>query len=945
MFLFMRQTFRLSGGFRGFRLELIMRLGKLRPVGLAAFVTTFLTGGAALAQQSVTLSPSADNTIYSESDDVSNGAGDYFFAGRTNQFPAASRRALVKFNLAGSIPAGSTITSVQLTLYLSRSRPSTDPVALHRLLADWGEGVSDGGGQEGQGAAAKNNDATWRYRIFNADLPAASPAWSAPGGDYAAIASASIPVGGVQSYTWPSTAGLISDVQTWTNDPAVNFGWIMIGNESAEGTTTRYDSRTNGVEVQRPQLTVAFVPPASTGACCLPSGACQIATASECQSLSGLYQGNGSGCSPNPCPQPTGACCLTGGACQVVTQSQCGILAGVYQGNGTTCSPSPCPAPTGACCLPNASCQIVSAAQCQGLGGTYNGDGSGCTTGLCPLVLTPYVDALPRPAVMQPVSGTPGAAADYIIPIREFNQQLHRDLPPTRVWGYAGSYPGPTIEARRDLPVTVTWVNDLRNATGNLRTTHYLPVDLCLHGPDINGAMPLTVTHLHGGHVAPESDGDPGLAFPPGQQSPLYIYPNNQQAATIWYHDHSLGLTRLNVYMGLAGFYLIRDNAEDALNLPRGEYEVPLAIQDRTFNPDGTLKYHASWEEHFFGDVMLVNGKVWPYLNVKQGKYRLRLLNGCNSRVLTLALSSGATFDQISTDLGLLAAPVPLSSITLSPGERADVVVDFSAAAPGSEILLTNSAPAPFPGSPGTGVLPNVMKFIVQPAAGGPGALPATLVPVTPISETVAVRSRDLFLRKSAGPTCNYDMWLVNDLMWDDITEFPRQGSVEIWKWINRSGITHPMHMHLVAFQVLDRQDFTVLGETIIPVGPRIPAPASEAGWKDTVQAHPSQITRVIARFTDYIGRYPYHCHILEHEDHEMMRQFQVVCVTDFDDGSGTGKPDGGVGIEDLLYYLYLYDVGLQLADVDDGTGTGTPDGGVGIEDLLYFLARFDIGC
>jgi spore coat protein A len=177
----------------------------------------------------------------------------------------------------------------------------------------------------------------------------------------------------------------------------------------------------------------------------------------------------------------------------------------------------------------------------------------------CPVILTPFVDALPIPAVAQPISGVAGGAATYSIGMTEFTQQLHRDLPPTRVGGYNGTYPGPTIEARRNLPVDVTWVNNLRDSTGALRTTHLLPVDLCLHGPNMSGGVPVTVVHLHGAHVAPAGDGDPDLAFGPGQSSPVYHYPNDQNASTYWYHDHALGLTRLNVYMGLAGFYLIRE--------------------------------------------------------------------------------------------------------------------------------------------------------------------------------------------------------------------------------------------------------------------------------------------------------------------------------------------------------------------------------------------------
>lgn len=536
--------------------------------------------------------------------------------------------------------------------------------------------------------------------------------------------------------------------------------------------------------------------------------------------------------------------------------------------------------PTGACCFPEGSCESLTQTQCAQMGGTYRGDGSECATESCPVVLTPFVDELPRPAVAQPTSGRSGGAAHYEIAMTEQFQRLHRDLPLTRVWGYAGSYPGPTIEARRNEPVTVVWKNDLRVAeTNELRTTHALAVDECLHGPDMTGQTPVAVVHLHGGHVGPESDGYPESAFPPGAQSPIYTYPNDQPASTIWYHDHALGITRLNVMMGMAGFYIIRDDAEDALGLPAGQHEIAMAIQDRSFNPDGSLKYPEMWHEHFFGDVLVVNGKVWPYLNVHRGKYRFRMVNGSTSRTYTLALSNSAAFWQIGTDLGLLEAPVPLTNLTIMPGERADVVMDFEPYAPGTEIILTNSAPAPFPGFPGVGVIPEVMKFVVQAEAGHTAPLPASLVGVPVIGEGEAAQERLFELKQIPNTQCpeHHDaLWTINGLLWDDITEFPVLGTAEIWTWKNPSGVSHPMHMHLVAVQVLDRQ--AIDDATGQPTGPRIPPAANERGWKDTVAAPPGYFTRVITRFDGFAGLYPYHCHIIEHEDHEMMRQFGTVC-------------------------------------------------------------------
>ncbi len=535
-------------------------------------------------------------------------------------------------------------------------------------------------------------------------------------------------------------------------------------------------------------------------------------------------------------------------------------------------------APTGACCFDDGTCDTLTATQCATAGGTYQGDGTACTADLCPLVLTPFVDALPRPAVAVPDSGMPGGTASYSIAITELKQKLHRDLPPTTVWGYEGSYPGPTIEASVGNPVTVHCLNDLRDSTGSLRTQHFLPVDLCMQGPDVEGPSARTVIHLHGGHVPPESDGYPEQTILPGQ-SQVFHYPNNQQAATLWYHDHAMGITRLNVIMGLAGFYLIRDPAEDALNLPANAHEVPLALQDRTLRADGSIVYPAAWREMVFGDKAVVNGKVWPYLNVDRGKYRFRLLNGSTSRVYRLRLSNGAPFVQIGTEDGLLTAPVPRDSITITPGERIDVVVDFAPYSAGTEILLLNSAPAPFPsGDPTMPALASIMKFVVQAAAGHTAPLPATLVPVLPIPESDAILSRDFTLARSPAPgPCGGTYWTINGKGWDEITEFPVRGTTEIWRFLNHSETTHPMHMHLVAFQILDRQNFEMQGDSIVLIGNPVPAEPYEAGWKDTAPVNPNEAVRVIARFEDYTGRYAYHCHIIEHEDHEMMRQFEVV--------------------------------------------------------------------
>ena len=644
-------------------------------------------------------------------------------------------------------------------------------------------------------------------------------------------------------------------------------------------------------------------------------------------------------------PTETGACCLQDQSCAVLLAADCQSQGGSYFGAGTTCVGVVCKLPPiGGCCLADNTCVEVRAIECGALSGVYQGNDTTCITVTCPVILTPYLDELPRPAVAQPTIGDPGGAAHYDIAMTEQFQQLHSQLPATRVWGYAGSYPGPTIEARRDQIVTVNWINDLRVfETSELRTTHALAVDTCLHGPDMTGVVPVAVVHLHGGKVAPDSDGYPELAFPPGEQSPTYTYPNDQPASTIWYHDHALGITRLNVIMGMAGFYIIRDDAEDALILPDGDYEIPVAIQDRSFNPDGSLKYPDMWEEHFFGDVILVNGKVWPYLNVDRGKYRFRIVNGSTSRTYKLSLSNGATFWQIGTDLGLLEAPVALSEVTIQPGERADVVMDFAPYSPGTEIILANSAPAPFPGFPGVGVIPNVMKFIVQNATGDTDPLPGFLVDVLELDPQDAVTDRVFELKQIPNPCPEHHdpLWTIDGLLWEDVTEFPVLDTIETWMWKNTSGVSHPMHLHLVAQQVLDRQ--AIDPDTGEPTGPILPPEPNEAGWKDTVQAPPGYFTRVIMRFEGFTGPYPYHCHILEHEDHEMMRQFEVVAPGIPGDISPPGG-DGIVGPADLAELLAQWGACPVKGDCTADIAPPDGDGQIGPADLAELLANWGPG-
>ncbi len=912
---------------------------------LAVAVGTLFGSGAAARSEVAVIDAAKDNTLYESVDgSSSNGSGAVLFVGRVAS--GDIRRTVIQFDIATRIPAGSTINSVTLAMEMDRS-PGSDAtdVALHPLDADWGEGASFAGPDVncncnsvncsggGGGDNSATGDATWQHTFYSTSF------WTVAGGAYNGTASATTSVRDIGPYTWGSTSAMVTDVQDWLDGTTPNYGWILIGDESVSPTSKRFDSREAvGACDVPPTLTVDYTPPAGTGACCFGDGSCTVETSGDCGTAGGRYEGDGTSCSPNPCPQPMGACCAIAGTCSIETENDCTTAGGFYQGDGTTCAGNPCIGLTGACCLSGAVCRVLMPADCDTLGGEFLGPDVPCSPNECPLNLEPYRDLLPTLAVAVPELGIPGGAASYRILIEEFDQQLHRDLPPTRVWGYDGVFPGPTIEARSGLPVNVKWVNNLRDDMGNLRTDHYLAVDLCPHGAD--DGPPRTVVHLHGGHVPSVFDGDPEDTVQPAPGLTAFNdfnYPNGQNAATLWYHDHALGTTRLNVYMGLVGFYLLRDDWEDGLELPDGAYEIAMAIQDRSFNQDGTLYYPSAWQDHFFGEYILVNGMVWPFKPVDQGKYRFRLLNGSGSRTYTLALEDGSgippTFWQIGTDGGLLPAPVPLTELTISPGERADIVVDFEGYSANDVILLTNSAPAPYPGDPGAGVVPEVMKFIVTPNAGFTSALPAMLRPVPPLLVGDVATTREFELNKMfvdyPGTACDADVWFINGLAWDDITEIPTMNTTELWKFINLSGVTHPMHLHLDFHQVVGRQPFTLIDGVPTPTGPVVHPDANEVGWKDTTRANPDEILWIIAQFTEYTGDFPYHCHILEHEDHEMMRQFQVALPCNGD----CGDADGIVGIVDFLAVL------AQWGQI--GTSCDLDNDGTGITDFLRVLGTW----
>ncbi|MBT8422409.1 MAG: multicopper oxidase family protein, partial [Gammaproteobacteria bacterium] len=617
----------------------------------------------------------------------------------------------------------------------------------------------------------------------------------------------------------------------------------------------------------------------------------------------------------DPAAAESFACCFDTGDCSVLTTAACGAAGGTPDTANTTCFPNMCPQPVGACCNLEETCtDNVAADVCIATGGTPQGAGSQCSDIAVDCGLEPFVDALPIPGVLAPVGTRPDGTPQYQITVQAAQQQLHNELPLTDLWTYNGAYPSFTIEARVGEPIEVIYVNDLPPGG------HLLAVDECSHGPNYYSDSPRIVTHLHGGHVPARFDGQPEYHIMPGETD-VYEYANDQLPATLWYHDHALGITRLNVYGGMAGYYLLRDDFEDSLGLPAGEFEIPAVIQDREFNADGSLLYPTAVQDTFFGDKILVNGKVWPALEVKKGKYRFRFVNGSQARQYLLRLENlsdpeqSIPFTLIGTDLGLISAPIVVDNIDITPAERFDVVIDFSAFATGAQIVLRNDDTT----SPR---IPNVMRFNVIEAVGHTDAIPATLRPVTPIPEGEADVTRWFRLERIAEP-CAGNEWVIQTLdgpggvptgdeHWDDLSEFVRLGATEIWEFENPGPIMHPMHIHLVAFQVLDR---TLLsGGTLLPLG------AHESNtWKDTVAVPAGTRVRVIARYDDYLGRFPYHCHILDHEDHEMMRQFVMVNDPAQCDGDGVCEAgEDGFGCSDCAQVSGAA-CGNGLCEIGDG--------------------------
>lgn len=563
--------------------------------------------------------------------------------------------------------------------------------------------------------------------------------------------------------------------------------------------------------------------------------------------------------------------------------------------------------------------------------------------------------------------------ADYYeIDMKGGRWQFHTQLPVTSpkkftTWGYGSSnffigYLGPTIEAKKGKPVVVKFANLL---------PEFHPVqqaiDPTVPEVEIYGIMPggRATPHLHGGLVPPQYDGHPHSWFTnfqshrggraehgthydtldnPANNEAIFYYPNNQAPAGLWYHDHAMGVTRLNAYVGLAALYFIRDNkdtglATNPMKLPAGIYEVPIVLQDKTFNADGSLFYptagvtieHPIWMPEFFGDTPVINGKCYPNFNVEARRYRFRFVNGSQARFYNITIPGGLSGNvpmwQIGAEQGFLPAPANVSDgLLIAPGERADVIVDFTGLN-GNVLAMNNDAPVPYDGGGGGPDIPQLMQFRVGPMIGSDNTLrgnSVALLPVTPLVATLGAPKREIVLKEDTAPTIDGtdvapSHVRLNQRWFDEIDpltgkliidEAPKVGDTEIWQYVNLTVDYHPMHSHLVAFQVVNREEFDsdgyetaylawvaanrppankpvlanyLLGEITLP------AP-NETGFKDTVQCPPSVVTRVIAKYdlppavpllpgtrTTLPAQYVYHCHILEHEENEMMRTF---CVT-----------------------------------------------------------------
>ncbi|XP_024533136.1 uncharacterized protein LOC112347080 [Selaginella moellendorffii] len=550
-------------------------------------------------------------------------------------------------------------------------------------------------------------------------------------------------------------------------------------------------------------------------------------------------------------------------------------------------------------------------------------------------VLERFVDHVP---VMRRINLTRTSSSRPLI-IRAFKVQrkLHRDLPPTTVYAFGrtsaqASVPGPTLVAFKNKRAFVRWSNNITDAN------HLLAVDPTLDRAQPRVGVPLVV-HLHGGETAPPYDGHPdawitnGGERGPNFTTNVFRYDNAQPSTLLWYHDHSFGYTRLSVAAGLAGLYHIIGN-DDPSWLPgslrensdgsQNPFIHDLVLQDRQFFPNGSINYptlgwsftvsvHPNWCPDYFGDTMLVNGMIWPYLNVSRGVHRFRFLNAGNSRFFILNLDHPSlAFFKIGSDGGLLTTPVRQPTLNLGPSERADVLIDFSSLRVGENVTIRNTATSGF--EAGNGNNQSVFMFRVTSFPPSNAMLPSNTIDPAMANLTVAetilattgfnisaanvtgVRRRQFVI--SFNPTVGTIFSDANRTFRSPVTEIVPLYTNEIWEFVNTfTNGDHPIHIHLINFFALDQQNYDVanfirgacsvntpfLDPTSCFTGNPLPPDVDHFGWKDTALVRANLVTRFFVPFRPREATrfafdptispgYVWHCHLLEHEDNEMMR-------------------------------------------------------------------------
>jgi spore coat protein A, manganese oxidase len=554
--------------------------------------------------------------------------------------------------------------------------------------------------------------------------------------------------------------------------------------------------------------------------------------------------------------------------------------------------------------------------------------------------MTKWVDPMPIPPAAKPMNTPVTKGADfYRIAMTAHQHRFHSDLGPATVWTYGvagqpGVYLGPTIVAKSGRPVIIRWINQLPTDPDQFPLKG--SIDPTIPGGDLPSGR--AVPHLHGGHTDASFDGTPMQWWTAdgatGEDfvTETFTYANDQPASLYWYHDHAMGVTRLQPYLGLAAAYLMFDDVDNGKTIsgqlvPSGPYHLPIVLQDKTFNDDGTLWYpttgisevHPIWVPEFFGDTPVINGKAYPYLDAQPRRYRLRFLNGSQARFYNVSFELGEThltFHVIGSEGGLLPEPVAMTELLIAPGERFDVIADFTGLPLGSIVMLSNDANAPYPDGDEI-QLPQLMEIRIDtpvPANDPDRSVPGGQLRLPPVPRLNAMPNlppRDVVLKENTDDDGNPIEVLLNGLHFTDpVNDIVKAGTTETWQFINLTVDAHPMHTHLVTFEVLDRQLLDVDGyasawQAFLDSGrnpalkpdlsfytlgsPITPAP-EEMGYKDTVKAYPGYVTRMRAKFvapknatTTYFagretyGKWVYHCHILEHEENDMMRPFLLV--------------------------------------------------------------------